>query len=165
MYGQGQYEIFSPEEMLAAVERDGHPRFIVCSNPLLAELLEGQVDPSEELSLFLRLDPSCCLYYMNACDQDDNKQNIVGEAVFSKKNPNRDTAPRMLVDAENGVAFWISREVNEGEQLLHFFPSCESIKRMKRTQLSNTEMVGGDGVVSPRRSTRAASRAAEGPGT
>lgn len=159
MYGQGQYELLTGDQSLAAVENDGNPRYIVCHEDTLeaVSLEDGGYEASSGLKLFLALDPSCFLYYMNACDANDSAENVRRTAKFSTKKPDKESAPGFLADSENGVAFSLTRPIKKGEQLLHFFPSRESIKRVR---LSNAG-VGGEGgaAASPGgRMTRASAR-------
>ncbi|CAB1120660.1 unnamed protein product [Ectocarpus sp. CCAP 1310/34] len=132
MFGQGQYELLTSDQLLAAVENDGKPRYVVCGTELLAALVvDGQYDAGSGLLLVLRLDPSCFLYYMNACDAGDSKENIERRDLFGTKSPNQETAPGLLADAENGLSFSMTSPVTAGTELLHYFPSRASVKRAR----------------------------------
>ena len=166
MFGQGQFELLTPDQMLEVVESDGKPRYTVCQGNSLRALCEdGEFDGSDELILFLRLDPSCFLYYMNACDdKDDGKENVKRTDVFRTKSPSKETVSSLLVDAQNGVAFSLTRAIKKGEQLLHYFPTRAGIKRSRSANAGGVGgagvEAGGDMVSSPGRNTRASARAA-----
>lgn len=166
MFGQGQFELLTPDQMLDAVESDGKPRHTVCQGDSLSALCEdGEFDVSDGLILFLKLDPSCFLYYMNACDsEDDAKENVKRSNVFFTKSPSKETVSSLLVDAQNGVAFSLNRAVKKGEQLLHYFPTRAGIKRSRLGNAGGVDgagvETGGDTISSPGRSTRASARAA-----
>ena len=133
MFAQGQFELLTVDEYLAAVEEDGKPRFSVCDGVNFAKSVgdEELFHAASSLNLFLRLDPSCFLSYMNACGADDATENITRDDLFTRKNPTKETAPGLLVDAVNGVSFSVSRGLKKGEQLLHHFPSRASILKVK----------------------------------
>lgn len=152
MYGQGRFEVMSPARVLAAVKDDGIPRYPVCDSAKLRVLLgEEELPSSDESCLVLRLDPSCFLYYMNSSASDaDPKNSIDRVSIFDSESVTKESAREMLVDAEKGVSFSITRNIKKGEQLLHFFPTREN--------LSGDDGDGpgaGGGVASPpRRRTR-----------
>lgn len=150
MYGQGEFELLTQEDFLAAVKSDGKPRFNVLDSQALAKLVQdGAVDTSRGAMLVLALDPSCFLYYMNACIMGDAHENITRKVVLGSKNPDEETAPGLLADAENGVQFSAIRSIKKGEQLLHYFPSRALIEEADRNESGSTP------AQSPRRKTRA----------
>lgn len=140
MYGHGRFRLMTCIELLAAVKLDGVPRYVVCDADLLKSLLgDGELHATKDISLVVELDPTCFIYYMNSCESEhDTNKNVRRQSIFRTTSPTQETAGQLLVDAEMGVAFTISRAVKKGEQLLHFFPT--------RNNLSSTEV--GD-VVGP----------------
>lgn len=179
MYGQGEFELLTQQEFLAAVKSDGKPRFNVLESQALAELVQdGAVDTSRGAMLVLALDPSCFLYYMNACIMGDAHENITRKVVLGSKNPDEETAPGLLADAENGVQFSVIRSIKKGEQLLHYFPSRALIEEADRNESGNTPAQSPRNTrarvavrnessttpLSPGRNTRASTRAAAAEG-
>lgn len=128
-YGQGEFAMMSSAGLLEAVQFDGIPRYIVSSADVLGTLFaDGEVDPSNSMSLVLELHPACFLYYMNACENsDDVNQNVTRKSVFIEMKPTKDTAAELLVDADKGVAFQFTRDIKKGEQLLHHFPTRQNL--------------------------------------
>ena len=121
---------------------------------------DAEVAAASGLGLFLRLDPSCFLYYVTACDKGDQNEHVERVIVIDTKNPTKETVHSLLADAENGVSFILTRPIRKGEKLLHHFPSQASIlvERMKIAQGGN--VVEGGVVSSPGgRQTRASTRA------
>lgn len=166
MYGQGQFELLTPPGVLQAIEGDGMPRYAVCHEKALASFLEDDVERAAAtgLSLFLRLDPSCFLYYMTACDAEDPNEHVERSDVLDTKDPTKETVHSLLADASNGVSFKLTRRIKKGEKLLHYFPSQASIllMRKKMAQGGNAEGAGSGGVEGggeKRQTTRAATRA------
>lgn len=166
MFSQGQYDLLTPEQMLAAVEADGKLSYVVCYTDTLAAVCEDdEYNSSSGLLLWVRLDPSSFLYYMNACDESDTNQNVRREEMFPKMNPTKATCSSLLGDAEKGAAFSVARSINKGEQLLHFFPTRASVKRARVVEHADGAAVqAGGSTASPVRTTRSSARTSAGRG-
>lgn len=154
LYAQGKFAVMTNEELLAAIVKDGVARFLVCGSELLGKLWTDGEDAVQDKSLVVKLDPSCPLFYMNSCQDKPADENVQRFSVFENQSPTKDTAKNLLVDAEKGVGFKIARNIQDGEQLLHLFPTRNTL--VGASDSGDGRSGGGinDGVGSPNRRSR-----------
>ncbi|CAN0022865.1 unnamed protein product [Scytosiphon promiscuus] len=108
MFLIGDFEAWTPSEVLAEMKADGVPRFSVCDASIFRDSLlqDGEV-AAEKTALYLKPAPECFLYYMSSSAPDPLRSNMVRKSVFEKDVPERGDARAVLSDADKGIEFWI----------------------------------------------------------
>lgn len=127
LYVVGSYEVLTPQEVLHSVEIDGVPRYALCTATQFKALLEPTEIARDGATLCLKPDPMCFLYYINSSFNEAGTQNVARRSLWDGKWSKQDVKS-MLSDSEHGVEFKISRELKQGEELLHdyFIPDYET---------------------------------------
>lgn len=113
----GSFEIYDDvvADVRAPMAADGIPRYSVVEGAKFQKILESYEVSREGAKLFLRPDPACVLYYMNSSYPDVERANMSKENVFSGK---KGSEKALLLNADEGVVFKLSRDVKKGEELL-----------------------------------------------
>lgn len=117
----GRFEVLSIDGMVAAMTRDGMPRFSM-GTPGLGGLLGRSEVADKDANLVLIPDPSCFLSYINSCSHDVEKGNINVDCAFKAGKASTRDIREMLTKPSSGVRFQIARNVEKGAELLHLYP-------------------------------------------
>lgn len=154
----GDFEIHTQAGALNLMKEDGIPRYAVVEETGLKELLAAEDVLADEYSqLYLKPHPMCFLYYMNSSFPNAQDGNVEKANVFLSKSATRLTSRDLLKEANNGLTFRLGRDVEEGEEILFYYPVAgdeEVAEDGEGGGGASVDSGGGPSVGSPRRSTR-----------
>lgn len=119
----GKFLVLSEVEVLKDMIKDGIPRFRIIDEPGMASMLsDGEVAAKDE---YLYLEPSdhSMFYYMNSSSPDSMGANLEAVPVYSSAmSVDGATVRGTLTKSSNGVAFRILKDIEEGEEIVLFYP-------------------------------------------